>query len=241
MIGIGTLVNCGAILLGGSVGMTLKKGLPERFRKIIFDAAAAAVFLIGISGVMAEGLRAAQDGSLSSQYMLILILALVFGAVVGELLRIDRLFDRTGEAIKKRFSKGEGNIGEGFAHTTILFCAGAMAIIGSIQDGVQGDPGMLYTKAVLDAISSVIFGAVFGPGVLLSAGSVLIYQGSLTLLSGLVAPYLGAVVVSQMSMVGSAVLMLIAFNMWELRSFNVANLIPAAFMPLLFSLITGLF
>ncbi|MBE6994235.1 MAG: DUF554 domain-containing protein [Ruminococcaceae bacterium] len=241
MIGIGTLANAGAILAGGCVGMLLKKGLPERFRKLIFDAAATAVFLIGISGVMSEGLHAAQDGSLSSQYMLVLILSLVFGAVVGEALNINDLFQKAGDAIKKRFSKGESNVGEGFAATTILFCAGAMAIIGSIQDGVQGDPSLLYTKAVLDAISSVIFGAVYGVGVLLSAGSVFLYQGVMTLLAGLVAPYLGDVVVSQMSMVGSAVLMLIAFDMWEVRKFNVANLIPAAFMPFVFSLITRFF
>lgn len=240
MIGIGTIVNCLTILAGGIVGILLKKGMPERFRKIIFDAAATAVFLIGVAGVMSEGLRAAEDGSLSSQYLLIMLLSLVIGAVIGEWINIDRGFEKISELIKKRFSKGESNMGEGFAATTILFCAGAMSIIGAIQDGVMGDPSLLFTKAVLDAVSAVIFGSVYGVSVMLSAGSVLVYQGGLTLLAGLSAPYLGDAVVGQMSLVGSAVLMLIAFNMWDIRQFKVANLIPAAFMPLVFSLLQRL-
>lgn len=241
MIGIGTIVNCGTILVGGTVGMLLKKGMPERFRKLIFDAAATAVFLIGIAGVMENGLAAGADGSLSSQYMLVMLLSLVLGAVVGELIRIDRGFDWAAEKIKSIFPKTEGSVGEGFASSTILFCAGAMAIIGAIQDGVMGDPGLLFTKAVLDSISALIFSSIYGVGVLLSAGSVLIYQGLLTLLAAAIAPYLGDVVVSQMSLVGSAVLMLLAFDMWGIRKFNVANLIPAAFMPLLFSIIGNIF
>ncbi|MEA4919513.1 MAG: DUF554 domain-containing protein [Clostridiaceae bacterium] len=241
MIGIGTLVNCAGILAGGSLGLLLKKGMPERFRKIVFDAAATAVFLIGVAGVMSAGLKAASDGSITSQYMLIMLLSLVSGAILGEAMRIDAMFQKVSDMIKKAFANGDGNLGEGFASTTVLFCAGAMAIIGSIEDGALGNPTTLYTKAVLDCISSVIFGTVYGVGVLLSAGSVLIYQGVLTVLANIIAPYLGEVVVSQMSLVGSAVLMLLAFNMWEIKKFNVANLIPAAFMPLVFSLISRLF
>ncbi len=242
MFGIGTIFNAIAILVGGTVGILLKKGMPERFRSIVFDATATAVFLIGLTGVMSGALTAAQDGSISSQYVLILLLSLVSGAIVGEALRIDRGFDKVAEWIKTRFSgSGERKLGEGFAATTVLFCAGAMAIVGSIEDGILGNPTTLYTKGVIDAISGVIFGSVYGVGVLLSAISVFLYQGTLTLLASLIAPYLGDVVVSQMSLVGSAVLMLIAFNMWEIRKFNVANLIPAAFMPLVFSLVQNLF
>ncbi|MBQ1270350.1 MAG: DUF554 domain-containing protein [Clostridia bacterium] len=242
MFGMGTIFNAFAILVGGGAGILLKKGLPERFRKIVFDATATAVFLIGLTGVMSGALKAASDGAISSQYILNLLLSLASGAVIGELLRIDRGFDKVAEWIKKKFSgSGDSKLGEGFAATTILFCAGAMAIVGSIEDGIMGNPTTLYTKGVIDAISGVIFGSVYGVGVLLSAGSVFVYQGALTLLASLIAPYLGEIVVSQMSMVGSAVLMLIAFDMWEIRKFNVANLIPAAFMPLIFSLVQNLF
>ena len=242
MFGMGTIFNTIAVLVGGTVGILLKKGMPERFRKIVFDATATAVFLIGLTGVMSGALVAAEDGSISSRYVLILLLSLASGAVVGEAMRIDRGFEKVAEWIRKKFSSGGDNkLGEGFAATTILFCAGAMAIVGSIEDGIMGNPTTLYTKGIIDAISAVIFGSVYGVGVLLSAGSVFAYQGVLTLLASLIAPYLGEVVVGQMSLVGSAVLMLIAFDMWEIRKFNVANLIPAAFMPLVFSVVQNLF
>ena len=237
MMGIGTLANAAGIIIGGCIGLAFKKGLPERFRSLMFDAAGAAVFFIGISGVMSACLRASQDGSLSSEGTMVMLLSLVVGSVIGEAISIDRFFDFVSDRLKKAFSSKAGNIGEGFASTTILFCAGAMAIIGAIEDGAMGNPDLLYTKAVLDGISSIIFGAVFGGAVFLSAGSVVLYQGTITLLAGLLSPYLSDLVVSQMSLVGSAVLTLLAFDMWGIKKFNVANMIPAAFMPFFFSLV----
>ena len=109
----------------------------------------------------------------------------------------------------------------------------AMAIIGSIQDGIMGDPSMLFTKAVLDGVISIIFATVYGYGVMLSALSILVYQGAITLIAYFLGDYIPMVVVGQMSLVGSAVLMLIGFDLWDIKKFNVANLIPAAFMPIL--------
>jgi uncharacterized membrane protein YqgA involved in biofilm formation len=162
-----------------------------------------------------------------------LLLSLVLGAIVGELLRIDRLFDKAGEKLKSLFKNSDSGMGTGFANTTVLFCAGAMAILGSIEDGVLHNPATLYTKSMLDGISAMIFSTVYGCGVLFSAGSVLIYQGLITLLSTFIAPYLGEVLVCQMSMVGNAVVMLIAFGMWGFKEIKIANLIPATFMPAL--------
>ena len=168
-----------------------------------------------------------------------MLLSLVVGSVIGEAIRIDRFFDFVSDRLKKAFSSKAGNIGEGFASTTILFCAGAMAFVGSVQDGLLGDPTMLIAKGMLDGIMSVLFATVYGLGVPLSALSVGLYQGAVTLLAVFIKPYLTDLVVTQMSLVGSAVLMLIAFNLWDVKKFNVANLIPAAFMPLLFSLFQG--
>ena len=233
MPGLGTLINMGMILAGSLVGMLIGKGVPERFSKIIFQALGAATFLIGLSGVFTGMLQVGESGALESSYTLLLILSLAAGGIVGELLRLDRLFDKAGEGIKNRFG------GAGFANCTILFCAGAMAIVGSVQDGLLGDPTMLIAKGMLDGIMSVLFATVYGLGVPLSALSVGLYQGAVTLLAVLIKPYLTDLVVTQMSLVGSAVLMLIAFNLWDVKKFNVANLIPAAFMPLLFSLFQG--
>ena len=242
MPGIGTLANVGMILGGSIIGMFLKKGVPERFKTIVFQALGTATFLIGLSGVLSGVLKTNDSGGLDSQYILLLILSLVLGGVLGELLRLDRLFDQVGEKIKRAFSQQAAgtDVGTGFANCTILFCAGAMAIVGAVQDGLAGDPTMLIAKGMMDGIVSVLFTTVYGVGVPLSALAGLVYQGSITLLAFLVKPYLTDAVVLQMSLVGSAVLMLIAFNLWEIKKFNVANLIPAAFLPLIFSLVSRL-
>ena len=154
MMGIGTLVNAAGIIIGGCIGLAFKKGLPERFRSLMFDAAGAAVFFIGISGVMSACLKASQDGSLSSEGTMVMLLSLVVGSVIGEAIRIDRFFDFVSDRLKKAFSCKAGNIGEGFASTTILFCAGAMAIIGAIEDGAMGNPDLAVGAAFRDQVTS---------------------------------------------------------------------------------------
>lgn len=233
MPGIGTIVNALAILAGGTAGLLAKKGFPERFRTLIFDAVGCAVFIIGLTGVLTNCLYVTEEGTLASRYIMELLLSLVLGGILGELLRLDRLFDKAGEKLRGLFKNSDSGLGTGFANTTVLFCAGAMAILGSIEDGVLHNPATLYTKAMLDGISAMVFSTVYGYGVLFSAGSVLIYQGIITLLSTFIAPYLGDVLVSQMSMVGNAVVMLISFGMWGFKEIKIANLIPATFMPAL--------
>lgn len=244
MPGLGTVVNVAAILAGGFLGILLKKGISERFKNIIFQAMGAAILMIGLSGAMSGILKLNAKGGLETQYVLIMILSLVLGGVIGEALRLDRLFDRAGEGMRRLFSKnGKGNgndVGSGFANCTILYCAGAMAIVGAVQDGLMSDPTMLIAKGMIDGITSVLFATVYGVGVPLSAVSVGLYQGLITLLAVFIKPWLTETVVIQMSLVGSIVLMLLAFNLWDMKKFNVANLIPAAFMPLFFSLIQKL-
>ena len=237
MPGIGTLVNTVAILLGGIVGLLLKKGIPERFHNAVFTAAGMSVLIMGLSGVITGSITAAQDGTLTSAYTLTLLFSMILGAAVGEWLNIDGFFERTGEKMKQLVSKDDASsVGVGFATASILMCAGAMAILGSIEDGVSHAPQTLYMKAVLDGIGSIMFTALYGWGVLLSAGSVFVYQGVLTILAVVAAPLLSPAVVTQMSFVGSALLMMLAFNMLGMQRFKVANFIPATFFPLIFSL-----
>lgn len=234
MPGIGTIVNAVAILLGGGVGLLLKKGIPERFQKIIFTGTGTGVFVIGLSGILTATLTAGENGELSSRWGLLLILSLVIGGVLGEAIGIEAAFDRLGVWLKTKTARQDSDtpVGEGFVSATILFCAGAMAIIGAMEDA-GGDPSTLLAKATLDAITAMVFAAVYGFGVLFSAGSVLVYQGSITLLAMWVLPRVPDVIVTQMSLVGSAALMLIAFSLWDIKKFKVANLIPAMFMPAL--------
>ena len=233
MIGIGTIVNSALIVAGSALGLLFKKGIPDRFKQIIFTGSATAVFFIGVAGVIGASFTAAQDGTLSSSYLLGLLLSLVLGGIIGELIGIDRLFDKIGAALTKKFSGSGG--AEGFVTASVVFCAGAMAIVGAINDGAMGDPSMLYTKAVIDGITAMIFTSMYGISVMFAAVSVFVYQGIFTLLSGVIATYVPPVVISQMGLVGSAVLMLIAFSLWDIKKFNVANMIPAVFMPIILS------
>lgn len=233
MMGIGTIANAALIVAGSALGLLFKKGIPERFRQIIFTGSATAVFFIGVAGVIGASFTAAQDGTLSSSYLLGLLLSLVLGGLIGELCRIDRLFDKAGELLTKKFSGSGG--AEGFVTASVVFCAGAMAIVGAINDGAMGDPSMLYTKGVIDAITAMIFTSMYGISVMFASVSVLVYQGIFTLLSGVIATYVPDVVINQMGLVGSAVLMLIAFSLWDIKKFNVANMIPAVFMPIVLS------
>ncbi len=241
MVGLGTLVNAAAILAGGTVGLLFKKGISKRFQEIIFTAQGTGVFLLGVLGVVTQAVTASKEGVLTSSYGLGLVLSLVLGAFLGEIIGIDRMFDRVANFLKRKLSKPGADenmdIGAGFACATVLFCSGAMAIIGSIQDGIMADPSMLFTKAVLDGIISIIFATVYGYGVMLSALSIVVYQGAITAVAYFIGDYIPMAVVGQMSLVGSAVLMLIGFDLWGIKKFNVANLIPAAFMPILLSFI----
>jgi len=232
--GIGTLVNIIAVLLGGGGGLLLKKGIPERFQKIIFTAVGTGSFLIGLTGVLTASLTAAQDGEINSRWGLLLILSLVLGGIIGEALGIEAAFERFGAWLKKK-TAGENSsakVGEGFVAATIIFCVGSMAIIGAMEDAV-GNPSILYTKALMDGITAAIFATAYGFGVLFSAVSVAVYQGLITALALWVMPQIPPMLVSQMSLCGSAIIMLIGFSLWEVKSFKVANLTPAMFMPLI--------
>ena len=233
MMGIGTIANAALIVAGSGLGLLFKKGIPDRFKQIILTGSATAVFFIGVAGVIGASFKAAQDGTLSSSYLLGLLLSLVLGGIVGELLRIDRLFDKIGEVLTKKFSGSGG--AEGFVTASVVFCAGARAIVGAINDGAMGDPSMLYTKGIIDAITATIFTSMYGISVMFSAASVFVYQGVFTLLSGVIARYVPPLVISQMGLVGSAILVLIAFSLWDVKKFNVANMIPAVFMPIILS------
>ena len=232
MIGLGNIVNAALIIVGAGLGMLFKKGIPERFKKIIFTGSATAVFFIGVIGVITASITAAEDGVLNSSYLMGLLISLVIGGIVGELIRIDKFFDLIGNKLSAKLSKGESSVAEGFVTASVVFCVGAMAIVGGMNDGM-GDPSMLYTKAVIDGITAMIFASVYGIGVMFSCISVFAYQGVFVVLSGIATRFLPAMVINQMSLVGSAVMMLIAFNLWDVKKFNVANMIPAIFMPIL--------
>jgi uncharacterized membrane protein YqgA involved in biofilm formation len=240
MIGLGTLVNVAAVVIGGACGLIVKKGLPERFKSTIMQALGLAVIIVGISGALQGIYSVTEQGKLDRNYITGMILSLVVGSILGEFLKIEDNLDRLGNWFQNRFAKGESNFARGFVTASLVYCVGAMAIVGSLEDGLYGKADILVAKSMLDGISAIIFAATLGMGVLLSAVPVLLYQGGITLLAGILKPILSDVVVSQMSLVGSVLILAIGFNMLEMKRFKVGNMLPAIFVPLVYAAVYNL-
>ena len=177
----GTLVNCVAVIIGGLIGLLLKKGIKESYTDSINKALGLAVLIIGINGVIAN-MFTVENGKLSSSGELLLIVSLVLGTLIGELFRFDEHFGNFCKNIEKRF-KAKG-FASGFINGTVLFCVGAMSIVGSINDGLTGDSSILFVKSALDGVNAIIFGATLGFGVIFTCVPMLIYQGGISLLAG---------------------------------------------------------
>lgn len=237
MIGIGTLVNTLAVLLGGGLGLLLKHGIKERFKEILMQALGVSTMFIGISGAL-RGILVVNDDLLDSRNTLLMILCLVLGAVLGELLNIDRWMQGLGERLrtKVRARDEDSYFVEGFVTTTIIICTGAMAIVGSFQDALMGDPSMLYAKSALDGVIAAVLASSLGVGVLFAAIPLLVYQGSLTLLASWIKPILSELMLFNISFVGSILVFLIGVNMLFDKRIRIANFLPSIILAALFSL-----
>ena len=238
MHGLGTIINCAAVIIGSLVGILIKGGMPKRFEQTIFSAIGLATMFIGMGGAL-SGLMTISGTALGTQYTMGMVLSLVLGALVGEALDIETRLDKLGEWIKSKMpAKLAGNtFVDGFVTASMLFCVGAMAVVGSLEDGLNGDYSILAAKSVLDGISSVLFAASLGFGVAVSAVPLAIYQGAITLLAQFVSPYLTDVLIAQMSCVGSILIFGIGINMIFGKKVKVGNLLPAILFPIIFTLI----
>lgn len=218
MRGLGTLVNAGAVLLGGGLGLLLKKGIPQRVSDAVMKALGLAVLYLGLSGAW------------DMEKPLVTIASLAIGTAVGTALKLD---DRVGALAQKLTGRlGKGEWKDGMVTATLLFCVGAMGITGALTDGLTGDHSILFTKAFLDGISAWFLASAMGAGVLLSAGALLAYQGLFTLLGVFFSAFF-AQAAGAMGAVGSLLLVPIAFNMMGLGKFRVMEYVPAVFMPLI--------
>lgn len=221
---LGVFVNFIAVLLGASVGLLLKRGIPDRIGDTIMKGLSLCVLVIGVQGVM------------KGQNSLITILSVAIGGLLGELLRLDDFMIWLGNAVEKRLkSKNqEGSVARGFVSSSLLFIVGAMAVVGSLQSGLAHDHSTVFAKSTIDSISAVIFASSMGIGVLFSAFAVLIYQGALTLFAGFLTPILNDVVIAEMTAAGSVLIIGLSFNMLGLTKIKVVNYLPAIFLPILF-------
>ncbi len=224
---LGTLVNTAAVLVGSCIGLLFRKGLPERFGQVIMKGLGLCVMYIGVKG------------ALKGENEIIAILSIAVGAVIGELLRLDERLEKLGGWIERKCKKREDDktsVTEGFVSASLLFCVGAMTILGSLESGISGDHSTLFLKSILDFTCSIIYASTLGYGVIFSAATVLVIQGSITLLAGWIAPVLTETVILEMSCVGSILIIGLALNMLGITKLKTMNYIPAIFLPLLFCL-----
>ncbi len=235
----GVFINVGAIIAGSLLGLVFKKGIPEKYAKAITTAIGLCVVFIGISGA----LRTEEiNGQTESANPLILIIAMIFGIVVGELLKIDDRLNSLGEKLEKKFSSGQGDFAKGFVNSTLLFCVGAMAITGSMESALENNHSTLIAKSVLDGINSIVFAANMGIGVIFSAVAVLIYQGGIALATYFVgAEFLTPIMNLHLIATGSLIIMALGLNMLGVTKIKVANFLPAIFVAPLITFILSLF
>lgn len=226
---LGTIVNAIAIVAGGLLGLLFRGGIPEKYNRTIMHAISLAVLVIGIKG------------ALKSDDLLVVIFSLAIGSLAGEFLGIEERLESLGKSLEQRFAKNDNGFYQGFITSTLLFCVGSMAIVGSLESGLTGNHQTLFAKSALDGITSIILGSTFGLGVVFSSGPVFLYQGFITMAAVLVKPFLLPQVVAQMSSVGGVLIMAIGFNLLGTAKIRIGSMLPAVFLPLIWFALKGLF
>jgi uncharacterized membrane protein YqgA involved in biofilm formation len=242
---LGPAVNAVVIVIFSLIGVFLVKGIPDRIEDILKKAIGLSTIYLGIRGAF------------DNERTLLLVMSMVFGAIIGELIDIDKRMNRLGLWAEKKLGmrnddssgaaegtvslkKSKHSFSKAFVSASILFCTGSMAIVGSMQSGLQGNHQTLFAKTVLDGSMSLVFGASLGIGAAFSAIPVLLYEGAIALASTLIRDFLSPEIIREMSAVGSLVISAIGFNFLSIKEIKVANLIPAMFIPWVYLSVTGL-
>ena len=229
---LGVLVNTGTVLVGSLLGLLFRKGIPQRVSGAVMIGLGLCTVYIGVSG------------ALEGENVLIVIAAIVLGSIVGTLLDIDGAINRLGSWVEGKLKRGADervSVAEGFVTASLLFCVGAMTINGAIESGVKGDDTIYFTKATLDLFSSMMLSAGLGIGVMLSAVFVLVFQGLLVLLAGVIAPALTPFAVAEMTCAGSLIMIAIGTNLMGVSKIKVADYLPAILFAPIICAIVGLF
>jgi len=228
----GVLINTGTVILGSLLGLLLKKGIPEKISKAAMTAIGLCTIYIGI------------DGALEGSNTIVLILSMVFGTIIGTAVDIDGKIEKLGSFIENKMKKNKekGSVAQGFITGSLLFCIGAMTIVGSLNAGLKGDNELLITKAILDLISSCMLASTLGIGVLFAALFVLVYQGGLVLMASLLQSILtDTAMIAEITCAGSVMIIALGLNIIGITKIKVANFLPALILvPLFFYLVSFL-
>lgn len=212
---LGALLNAAAVIVGGGAGLLLKKGIPARISDGVMQGLALVVMYMGI------------DGMLEGENALITILSVVIGGALGALLRLDGRVEAMGTRISQKVAKGDEGFASAFVTTSLLYCVGAMAVVGALESGLSGDHSTLITKAVLDGVASVVFASTMGAGVLLAALPLLLFEGGIALLAQFVAPFLSAHAIAEITCMGSVLLLGMGLNMLKLTRIKTVDYLPS--------------
>lgn len=226
---LGTVVNVCAILLGCALGLLLRKGLPQRLRDTVMQGLGLCVILIGLSG------------AIGTSDTMCVIISVVLGGLLGASVNVEKRLENLGNLAQQKLARGGDGFARGFVTASLVYCVGAMAIMGALDSGLKSDHATLIAKSALDGISAIIFASTLGPGVALSALTVLIYQGSITLMAGWLKPLLTDVIITEMSAVGGLLIVGIGLNMLFDKHIAVGNLLPAIFVPMAYFPLLSLF
>lgn len=224
---LGTIVNVIAIVAGTILGLIIKGRFNKRLQEITTQATGLAVLFVGASGVFARMLNEPCNSVL-------FVISLVIGGLIGTVIDIEGKMKSIGDWIESKCRGGEGSVSKSFVAASVLYCTGTMAIIGSIDGGIYHNYTILFTKSVLDGVYAIIFASTMGFGVIFSAVSVFLYQGAITVLAGLVEPYLTGDIMREISVVGGILITGLGIDMLGIRKINVANLLPAVVVPVVY-------
>ncbi|WP_071429331.1 DUF554 domain-containing protein [Angelakisella massiliensis] len=238
MVGTGTIVNVLAIIAGGSLGLLVKGGLKPQYQDSIIKSLGLATMFIGTSGTLQGMFSVAGESliSLGTRDTLAMILALALGTLAGEMLDFDGKMEQLGLWLKSRADrKGDSRFVQGFVTASLVVCIGAMAIVGSIQDGLTGNASTLYTKSILDFMIVMIFASTYGKGAIFSALPVGVIQGAVTLCAGLLSPVFSPAVIANLSLLGNMLIFCVGVNLSFGTKFKVANMLPALVLGAVFT------
>lgn len=239
MIGLGTIINTVAVIVGGIVGMLFGGLLKERHQETLNATCGVSVLFIAIAGAM-EKMLSVDDGTITSGKSMFIVVILLLGAITGELINIEGLFERFGEWLKiKSGNAKDEKFVDGFLTTSFTICIGAMAVVGSIQDGLTGDYSILAIKAVLDLIIVIVLTSAMGKGCIFSAIPIFVLQGSMTLLAKVIEPLMTTAALDNLSMIGSILIFCVGINLVWGKKVRVANLLPAVIYAVAATFLVG--
>ncbi len=224
----GTIINAAAIIAGSLIGILFRGGIPEKYRITVMHAMGLAVILVGVKA------------ALKTDALLVVIISLGLGSLLGEWMRIEYRLEQMGNWLEQHMSSHGDGISRGFVTTSLLFCVGAMAIVGSLESGLSGNHQTLFAKSMIDGITSIVFASTMGIGVIFSAVSVFIYQGVITLSAAYMKQFLVPEVVAQMSSVGGLLIVAIGLGLLDIKRIRIGNMVPAIFMPLIYMVLKQL-